>query len=191
MDDVVDTILSRPDVVAAVCSAIATAFAAFTTWRGPVTAAKIADTLRRDGEISQERRRIKLNLFATLMQERSDPWTLECVRAFNIIDIAFYDCRPVREAWSELYSAYSAKQALPDHVAQERLRRLLEAMARELNLSDHLRLDDFARVYYPNALAEQRILEHSQRRAALRALLDQAPAANKDVAPAVFPPRPD
>src|SRR5580698_8236788 len=104
---------------AAIFSAISTAFAAFATWKAPIVAAKLAEGLRRNAERDSERQRQKLYIFSTLLQERAEPHSDNGVRAQNLIDVAFYDSRDVRDAWAELFAAYQMQPFVP-HVANER-----------------------------------------------------------------------
>ncbi len=170
-------IASTASVIAAVASAVATAFAAFATWHAPKSAANLAETLRRDAERSDQRQRYKLHLFATLMQERAAIYTENAVRVLNTIDVVFHDSRPVREAWAELFLVFGMN-SIPPHVLDERLRKLLIAMAQDIGLGDELRVDDIGRVYYPKALTEERLIKDTQRQQLLSALQGETPAAN-------------
>jgi hypothetical protein len=87
----------------AIFSAIATAFAAAAPWYAPRAAAKLAESLRPGAERDAERQKLKVNVFVTLMQERSQVYSDNGVRALNLIDVVFNESRPVREAWSELF----------------------------------------------------------------------------------------
>ena len=49
-----------------------------------------------------ERRKDKLELFKTLMMSRNG-WTIESVRALNILDIVYSDDEMVRIAWKKNY----------------------------------------------------------------------------------------
>ena len=100
-------------LIAAIFSAVATGFAAVASWRAPITAARLAERLRRDMQQSEERRRQKIQVFTTLMQERSAIWTEAAVRALNAIDVVFNDARPVREAWAALLHTLSPQQNAP------------------------------------------------------------------------------
>lgn len=111
-------------LIAAVFSAIATFLAAWATWRAPLAAAKLAETLRRNAERDQERQKSKLQLFTILMQERGAIYSEHGVRALNLIDIVFNDSRPVREAWAELFHAFNPQHRVPAHAQEERLLRL-------------------------------------------------------------------
>lgn len=153
----------------------------------------MAETLRRGAEASADARRFKLNVFAQMMQERSEIYSAESVRALNSIDIAFSDVTTVREAWSELYQALNSKPLAPEHIIDERIRKLLKEMAVDLGIGDKLRIDDFARVYLPNALQEERRVKELQRRLSLTQLNAQLPPAANTTDPtaALFPPKPD
>ncbi len=178
--------------VAAGLSAVAAIAAAVAAWRGPLSAAELAERLRRAGEVEHERRRLKLWVFSTLLQERAQSYSIEGVRAFNLIDVVFMDVKTVREAWADLYTSYDAKNNVPLHARDERMRKLLQAMAADLQMSDGLRIDDFTRVYLPNALAEEQRLQQLEREAALKRLqVGAAPDANV-AAPQTtnWPPKP-
>lgn len=185
-----------PSVFAAFLSAVAAIAAAVATWRGPLAAAKMAETLRQQSADAQEARRIKLNVFAAVMQERADISAEDSVRAFNLIDLAFSDSITVREAWAELHQALNTAP-LVNHVVDERLRRLLREMASDLGLSSKLKQDDFGRVYFPTALAEERNVRRLERAAALARLTGAiSPVSNaasndrEDLTDSKWPPKP-
>lgn len=161
------------------------------TWRAPITAARLAEQLRRSAQQAEERRRQKLQVFTTLMQERAAIYTEEAVRALNVIDVVFNDARPVREAWAALIHALDPQQNVPPHALQDRIRELLANMATDLGLADEIRIDDLNRVYLPKPLAQERFIRDMERQAALARLQQGAPAAN--VAPSqagMWPPPP-
>jgi hypothetical protein len=126
------------------------------------------------------------------MQERSAIWTEEAVRALNVIDVVFNDCRPVREAWAALLHALSQQPVAPLHAQQDHLRALLAAMAADLGLGDDIRIDDLNRVYLPTPLAQERFILQQERQERL-ARVQQAqgqPAANAPAPGSVWPPPP-
>ena len=175
----------------AIFSAIATGFAAFATWYAPEAAAKLAEALRRDSERAQQRQTHKLHIFATLMQERAAIYSENGVRALNLIDVVFSDARKVREAWAELFLIFSSNP-IPAHVLEERLRKLLIAMAEEIGIGEGIRTDDIGRVYSPTAIAQERLIRDLQRQQTLAALQAQgSPAANTAVTLIQWPPKPD
>ena len=141
----------------AFASALATGFAAYASWRGPQNAAEIAERLRRDAEISNERKRQKFLVFATLMQERAAIYTENSVRALNTIDAVFHDVRSVREAWAELYIKLNTPNLQVSDYNVE-LRKLLTAMASDVGLAEQFGQADANRVYIPNALAQERMV---------------------------------
>lgn len=188
--------LSKPEGVAAmaaVFSAIATGLAVYATLQGPKAAAELAEKLRGTGEAHSERRRTKLHIFAVLMANRKSVWTTDAVNALNLIDVVFNDNTDVRSCWAELYLSFG--RGIPDHVRDEKLRKLLSSMSRDLNLADELRTDDFGRVYRPDAIVEDDLLQMHRRRSALAAFEGAgSPAANTTEPQAtlsIFPPRPD
>jgi hypothetical protein len=175
----------------AIFSAIATGFAAVATWRAPTAAAKLAESLRRDAERHNERQRQKLSVFATLMQERAQVYSDNGVRALNLIDVVFNECRDVREAWSELFLAFEMKPLI-EHVVDERLRKLLGAIAKDIGLADDLRSDDLGRVYFPSVQAQEQFIKNTQRQQLFASLQGQGTAAASATGvDAAWPPRPN
>jgi hypothetical protein len=172
----------------AVLSTVTTGFAAYAAWKAPRSAASLAEQLREAGDKANEKRRLKLHIFATLMQERAAFYSLEAVRAFNLIDVVYYDCRKVRDCWAEFLESLAKDAAMPVHVQSERFRKLLEAMAEDLNLASQLRPDDFARTYYPTAIEEDDKVKELQRKQMLANLQGQSPSANST--PSQWPPKP-
>jgi len=178
-------------LLTAIFSAIATALAAFATWRAPMSAAKLAEALRRDAERDSERRRQKLYVFSTLMQERAQIHSDNGVRALNLIDIVFSDSPQVRDAWAELYAAFSFKPLLP-HVINERLLRLLGAIAKNIGLADDLRTDDLTRIYRPIVQEQDQFIKDMQRQQALARLQGENAAGAIDATPTtMWPPKPE
>jgi hypothetical protein len=177
--------------LSALASAVATGFAAYASWRGPRSAAEIAERLRRDAESHNERKRQKFWVFATLMQERSAIYTENAVRALNMIDAVFHDVRPVREAWAELFLKLNSANMQSSGCADE-LRKLLTSIANDIGLANEFGHADAARVYIPNALAQERMVRDLERQQALARLQGSSPTANTaQQVPAVFPPRPE
>jgi hypothetical protein len=175
---------------AALFSAIATLFAAVATYRGPKAAAYLAEAMRKETEKETEKRRLKLHVFATLMQERAAYYSLEAVRSFNLIDIVYYENHKVRDAWAEFLQALDESNKVTEHGKSSLFRALLSAMAEDLSLGGDLRIDDFGRVYHPTALAEEENVRLLERRASLARLQgNTSPAANSG-SPQLFSPFP-
>lgn len=185
------SIVATPEMIAAIASAVAAIAAAIATWRGPMAAARLAEKLRSEGEISQERRRLKFYVFTTIMQERAHLYSPDAVRAQNMIDVIFHNSSDVREAWASVYMAYDLSNGVPKHAKDERLTGLLRAMAADLGLSASLKLEDFTKIYHPSALEEQMRLELLQRKTALKQLEGVTqPSANMVVKDDIYPPAP-
>ena len=184
--------LLDPPSVAAFLSAVAAVAAAVATWRAPISAARISEKLRRQGDGDAESRRFKLNVFASIMQGRAELAAEDTVRALNSIDVAFNKSVPVREAWAELYQALGTTP-MQNHMVDERIRKLLREMAQDLGIADTLRLDDFARIYFPTALAQDREMRALQRRETFKQLTGpSAPEQNiADKSASLWPPTPE
>jgi hypothetical protein len=181
--------------LAALFSALAATAAAYTAWKGPITAARIAEAMRQENDKILQKHRIKLNVFGALMEGRSAWYSPETVNAFNLIDIAFIDNTKVRDAWAALYVSLDENKRIPEHEKQTRFRNMLKEMADDLGLSTSLRLDDFDRVYFPNALQEEQNLKFLQRKESLRVLManSASPSANttaQEIPNSLFPPPP-
>jgi hypothetical protein len=176
----------------AIFSAVATGFAACAAWNAPRAAAKLAESLRRDAERHNERQRHRLHVFATLMQERAQIYSDNGVRALNLIDVVFNDSREVREAWAELFLAFHMKP-LVQHVIDERLRKLLGAIAKAIGLSDELRSDDLGRVYFPIVQAQEKFIKDMQRQQLMATLQgqDAAGASTTALSNTQWPPKPE
>lgn len=159
-----------------------------------MAAAKLAENLRREAEIQGERQKSKMLLFTTLMQERAQIYSDNGVRALNLIDVVFNHSRDVREAWSELFLALQMNP-FQQHVMEERLRRLLAAIARDIGLADALRTDDLGRIYYPRVMAEDQFIRNMQRQQMLTALQQQgqnpAQAGAGGLPTNIWPPKPE
>ena len=187
------TLAASLSAVATFLAFLATAFSAYAALRGPTIAAELAERMRQETEISNEKRRVKLHIFGTLMQERAAWYTPEAVKAFNLIDVAFIDNMQVREAWTELYASVDTAKGIPEHEKNKRFRTMLAAMAADLKLVDGLRLDDFERVYFPVASQEELQLRILQRQAALRQLTGNTSPSSNAASPqltSIFPPPP-
>jgi uncharacterized protein DUF6680 len=180
-------------LITAIFSAIAACLAAYATWKAPTAAARLADALRREGDRAQERHRSKLAVFTTLMQERAAFYSENGVRALNLIDVVFNESREVREAWADLFIAFNPNSNIPYHVQEERLRRLLAAMAKDVGLAEQLRTDDLSRVYFPTALAQERFIRDMQRQQTPARLQDQILPTASTATPqnTLWPPRPE
>jgi hypothetical protein len=190
MTDHLTLLIAIFGAIATGLAAIATCLAAIATWRAPTAAAKLAESLRRDAEMQDERQRQKLSVFTSLMQERAQISSENSVRALNLIDVVFNESRDVREAWSELLLAFHMNPLVP-HVIDERLRKLLGTIAKDVGLSDDLRNDDLGRVYYPNVMAQEQLIKDLQRQQHLASLQGQGAAGAAGPQNIAWPPKPE
>jgi hypothetical protein len=161
-----------------------------------MAAAEAAEELKRKNDDANERKRLKMWIFSTLMQERAYLATIDGVRALNLIDVVFRDAGNVREAWANLFLAYSTDSKVPEHAKDERLRNMLKEMAADIGIADKLRGDDLGRVYYPQAIAEEEELRQLERKVSLSRLQQQLSPTSNTVEPASpaqnpWPPRPE
>lgn len=187
----IDYFWTNPSVISAFLSLLATCFAAWATWQGPRSAAKLSEEIRINSERANERRRMKLNLFATLMQERANIVSIDSVRMLNSIDFIFYDSVKVREAWAELFNVFQTNGIPHPQLQEDKLRNLLREMAADIGFSDSLKVNDLGRIYYPNALAKEEELRLLRQEQALLQIRAQNSSAATDPAPLdKFPPKP-
>jgi hypothetical protein len=177
-------------LLAAIFSAIATGLAAYATWRAPMAAALLAEKLRSDSDRVSERQRQKIYVFSTLMQERAQIHSDNGVRVLNLVDLVFSESPEVRDAWAELYAAFSLKP-LPPHVITEKLLRLLTAMAKDIGLANELRSDDLSRVYHPVVQEQEQFIRDMQRQQTLKRLMGESGASDAGPPNPLWPPKPE
>jgi hypothetical protein len=151
-------------------AAVATSRAVAATKKAPIDAAQLAASL----QDTSERRRLKLWIFGTIMQNRQFLGEPDSVKALNLIDTVFHNVPEVRDAWANLFAALNDQRnfppAGPAPVIDERRTALLASMARDLGLMQDFRPDDFARIYLPQSVVTEMQLRTRQRAAALNAL---------------------
>lgn len=129
----------------AACVAVRAAYDA------PKRAAEFADRLRADGQRAEEDRRVRLNIFANLMQCRAQMGSPLAAASLNLIDVVFRDDKEVREAWQHFLLAVSERPYSGDR-ARERYLAIIEKMARSLGLSAEITVADVQHAYYPEGL---------------------------------------
>jgi hypothetical protein len=160
-------------------AAIATSRAVIATRKAPVEAAQIAASL----QDASERRRLKLWVFATIMQNRHFLGEVESVKALNLIDTVFHNVPQVRDAWAQLFAALNDPRNFPPTgpmpVIDERRNSLISSMARDLGLMEDFRPYDFARVYLPQSVTTEMQIRDMQRREALNALEAQPTSSRR------------
>jgi hypothetical protein len=178
---------------AALLSAIATLFAALAAYRAPVSAARYSEKLRLENEKLNERRRMKMIVFTTLMQERATINSPESVRVLNLVDTIFADAVSVRESWAELHLLFGKEDAYSIAMREEKIRKLLKDMADDLGISHTLRLDDFGRIYYPKSMADQDFIANRRRELEIQQLMNAGDPSERTPTQDLFarwPPKP-
>jgi hypothetical protein len=192
---VIEFFTANTSAIAAIASTFATLFAAFATWHGPRSAAKLAEEIRKNTEMNNENRRMKLLVFSTLMQERATIASIDSVKMLNSIDFVFSESPKVREAWADLYSIFHTQDSIHPQLREDKTRVLLKEMIADIGLSDKLKVDDISRIYYPNALAQADEIESHRRMEALshmRRLGNDAveESSSVELLTRKFPPKP-
>ena len=104
-------------VLSLLLAAVFAGLAAWFAYRVPRNVAELAAELDLRNRGNDRRSQVKLILFGTLMQERANIASREGVGALNLIDVAFFDDRGVRDAWAEYGEpiAYDAADRIKSH----------------------------------------------------------------------------
>jgi hypothetical protein len=150
-------------IVLSVIGVILSAITIFAIYYGPIKALKI----QRELDDQREERNRKVNIFKSLMSNRSTRLTYQYVQALNLIDVEFTGSsdkeKAVREAWKELHDLYSNYKTTPN--AEERSTdlniALLGAMARCLGYDFdkvHLKRGGYYPEFFGRIEAEQHTL---------------------------------
>ena len=110
------------------------------------------------GQILQdkhERRKDKLELFKTLMVSRNG-WTVESVRALNVLDVVFSDDEKVRAAWKKYYDKFCVENPTDTELkkVQDAQYELLEAMAESLGYKETITWKTIQKPYKPKGMIE-------------------------------------
>lgn len=147
--------------VIAIVALLVAALSAWATFFGPQRAAELAEGLRAGSAKAERRDLAKLNVLAMLMQERAAPYTFDAVKAFNLIDIAFADCEPVREAWRVYFGMLDPARYSAVDARREKLNQLLIEMAKDVGL-DSIKLSDMERVYSPTYVMRRLAIDDMQ-----------------------------
>ena len=102
-----------------------------------------------------EKRKDKLSVFKSLMISRNG-WSLESVRALNIIDIVFSDDKAVRACWKDYYDKLFVEN--PSETDLKKIKtaqeKLLEAIAVSLGYKDKVTWETIQNPYVPKGLIE-------------------------------------
>lgn len=107
-----------------------------------------------------QKRKDKMEIFKTLMIARNG-WTVESVRALNVIDIIFVNDKKVRNAWRDLYDKYRVEN--PDNAHLEKIRqaqyKLIEEIANSLGYKNKITWQNIQNPYIPKGMVEAEQLQ--------------------------------
>lgn len=102
------------------------------------------------------KRKDKMDLFKTLMISRNG-WTMESVRALNILEVVFSDDEAVRNAWRKYYDRLCVSETPSDaelKKIQEAQYDLLETMAISLGYKNKITWKTIQNPYVPKWMIE-------------------------------------
>lgn len=171
---------------AAGASAIAAIASAVVAWQAPRSAARLAESLRRENEAADESLRQRRVILSELLMVRRGRIARNATAALNLIDIVFAEDRSVRDAWAELYSAYGKKPLPAQEFIEDKMNSLIKAMCKNMGLKSTLTPADLERFYYPQVLEDEDVAEDARR----RLLVKDLQAASPKAAAGLFPPKP-
>ena len=115
-----------------------------------------------------QKRKDKLEIFRMLMMNRGIGWTVETVRALNIVDIVFADDNTVKASWKEYYDKLCIQN--PNDMQCKQIReaqyKLLEAMACSLGYKGQITWETIQNPYIPqgmwDAMLQQQNIQNGQ-----------------------------
>ena len=117
----------------------------------PMFAVRVGRNLQNQADTRKD----KMDIFKTLMANRQG-WSMESVRAMNIIDIVFADDKDVRECWKKYYTLLCIQQ--PNEMQSQQIYtaqvRLLEAMAVSLGYKDKITWENIQSPYTPKGMKQ-------------------------------------
>lgn len=120
-------------------SAVAAGFAAYLAYKGPISAARLAEDLRAAAQVRAE----KLAVFYTLMEERGSLDSAASMKALNRVEAVFRDSEDVRKSLSELYHAASVQSGGRNDAFLE----LIHAISNDLGFEGSFHDRDFQRLF--------------------------------------------
>ena len=148
--DVFVALATASAAIAAVCSAVA-------AFRVPRQVAIMAEKMRSDSQLEDDKRRLQNGVFVELMKVRRLDMNREAVMALNLIDYGFRDSRKVRDAYSALLDVYQRSASYNEQ--QDALDDLILHIANELGFGEGFTVADVKRVYVPNKIMDLQEIE--------------------------------
>ena len=133
-----------------------------------------------------EKRKDKLNVFKTLMANRTG-WSPESVYAMNIIDVVFADDSAVRNCWKAYYEKLCIQN--PDEMQLKQIEtakeKMLESMAVSLGYKDKITWETIQKPYMPIGM-----LDTIQRQQSIQSHQEQLLSKIQGALPDKQPPAP-
>ena len=104
----------------------------------------------------EKRRQDKMDIFKNLMESRVYGWTIESVRALNIIDIIFIDDKNVRSQWKRYYDKLCIENPTEMELSRIKIEqfKLLESMAKSLGYKEKITWETIQNPYIPKGLLD-------------------------------------
>lgn len=129
----------------------------------------------------EERRNDKLSIFKTLMATRNG-WTMESVKALNIIEIVFSDDKNVLNSWKDYYDKLCVQN--PNSADIKKIEtaqgRLLETIAKSLGYKD-ITWETIQNPYLPTGLQQDAEMEKEFKRYQLEWVKQQVPQQTQSI----------
>lgn len=116
-------------------------------------AATFAEQLRRDSEAENERSRLRMAVFISLMKCRNQIMHRDAIDALNVVDVVFSDSFAIREARRSFAAATLEEPSQPVKIV-ERYHALIEKVANEVGFSSVVSPADIQSGYYPRGLGQ-------------------------------------
>lgn len=136
---------------AAVFTSAAALCALIIAAKAPKWAARWAETYRSQSEKSNEREKLRTYILMTLLRCRKTLVHADALGALNMIDVAFHDCKAIREAHKSFIDATNA-QPYSAQTIVERYHFLIDKIVQEMGFGDSISVFDIRNGYYPEAL---------------------------------------
>lgn len=129
----------------------------------------------------EERRNDKLSIFKTLMATRNG-WTMESVKALNIIEIVFSDDKNVLNSWKDYYDKLCVQN--PNSADIKKIEnaqgKLLETIAKSLGYKD-ITWETIQNPYLPTGLQQDAEMEKEFKRYQLEWVKQQVPQQTQSI----------
>ncbi|MEH6758457.1 MAG: DUF6680 family protein [Parasphingorhabdus sp.] len=122
-------------------------------WKAPKAAARWADRYRSESEKANEREKLRTNVFISLMKCRSQLVHQDALAALNLLDVAFAEDKPVRDAYRSFIEATGESPSNYTKIL-ERYYVIIEKVAQAVGMSDQISTFDVRGGYYPTVLGK-------------------------------------